>query len=291
MKTPDNNPLGSFLKDRRAKLTPEGLELASQRRRTPGLRREEIAQRAHVSITWYTWLEQGRGGSPSADVLDRLARALSLEEAEREHLYLLAQGRPPEASLPKSILAISPSLQRLLDSMTTSPALVKDAAWNVVAWNAAAAAVLIDYATLPPKGRNVLHLVFCHPRIRESMPDWEQTARFTIATFRAETARTGMTKQAQALIEAMKHASPEFEKMWQERDVRRLGEGTKRIQPDTGDPITVEYSSFAVDGQPGLSMVVYMPATSSDARRIESLVARHNDAAFLPDSRKHQERP
>ena len=106
------------------------------------------------------------------------------------------------------------------------------------------------------------------------MPDWEQTARFTVATFRAETARTGITHQAQALIEAMKHATPEFYKMWQQRDVRRLGEGTKRIQPSTGDVITVKYSSFAIDEQPRLSMVVYLPATPMDARRIEVLIAR-----------------
>ncbi len=272
MKTPDKNPLGSFLKDRRTKLDPAGLDLPSQRRRTPGLRREEVAQRAHVSVTWYTWLEQGRGGAPSTDVLDRLARALSLGDTEREHLFLLAQGRPPEVSASELTAAVSPSLQRLLDSMTTSPALVKDAAWNVVAWNAAAAAVLIDYATLAPEERNVLRLVFCHPRIRANMPDWEQTARFTVATFRAELARIGISHQTQALIESLKHTSPEFANFWTGHDVRRLGEGIKRIQPITGDPITVEYSSFAVDGQPGLSMVVYLPATPIDARRIEALV-------------------
>ncbi len=98
--TTDGNPLGTYLKDRRAKLDPAAFGLPSTRRRTPGLRREEVAQRAHVSATWYTWLEQGRGGAPSADVLDRLARALALKEVEREHLYLLAQGRPPEVRPP-----------------------------------------------------------------------------------------------------------------------------------------------------------------------------------------------
>src|SRR3954452_17503388 len=92
----DTNSLGAYLRDRRAKLDPTAFGLPSQRRRTPGLRREEVAQRANVSATWYTWLEQGRGGAPSADVLDRIARALMLTDVEREHLFLLALGRPPE---------------------------------------------------------------------------------------------------------------------------------------------------------------------------------------------------
>lgn len=278
MKTTEENPLGSFLKGRRARMDPAALGLPSQRRRTPGLRREEVAQRAHVSVTWYTWLEQGRGGAPSADVLDRLARALSLEATEREHLYLLAQGRPPEVE-PAEATCVPSHLQRLLDSMTTSPALIKDAAWNVVAWNEAAAAALIDYATLPPKDRNVLRLVFCHPRIRGSMPDWEQTARFTVATFCAELARAGISQQAQALIEEMTQSSPEFANIWQKQDVRRHGAGTKRIQPASGGSITLEYSSFAIDGQAGLSMVVYLPATAADADRIQALVSRRSQSS------------
>lgn len=132
------NPLGSYLKDRRAKLDPAAFGLPTTRRRTPGLRREEVAQRAHVSATWYTWLEQGRGGAPSADVLDRLARALALKSVEREHLFLLAQGRPPEVRAPAPSAGVSPRLQRVLDSLETSPALVKNATWDVVAWNSAA---------------------------------------------------------------------------------------------------------------------------------------------------------
>lgn len=135
--TTDENPLGSYLRDRRAKLDPADFSLPSVRRRTPGLRREEVAQRAHVSATWYTWLEQGRGGAPSADVLDRLARALALKEVEREHLYLLAQARPPEVRPPVPSTSVSPRLQRVLDSLETSPALVKNAEWDIVAWNEA----------------------------------------------------------------------------------------------------------------------------------------------------------
>src|SRR6201985_2768457 len=118
------NRLGPYLKDRRGKLDPAALGLSPGRRRTPGLRREEVAQRANVSTTWYTWLEQGRGGAPSADVLERIAEALMLTAAEREHLFLLAQGRPPEVRYEADV-RVSPTLQRILDSMHDSPAYVK----------------------------------------------------------------------------------------------------------------------------------------------------------------------
>ena len=274
MNRENENLLGLYLKDRRSRLDPAAFDLPTARRRTPGLRREEVAQRAHVSVTWYTWLEQGRGGAPSADMLDRLSRALLLEETEREHLYLLAQGRPPEVKSPALAPGVSPRMQQVLDALENSPALIKDASWNIVAWNEAAAAALIDYSTLPVRDRNVLRLIFCHPRLRAEMPDWEQTARFTVATFRAELARTGTSQQAQTLIEALSRSSPEFATMWRNHDVRNHGEGTKRIQPAVGDLITLEYSSFAVDGQTGLSMVVYMPATPSDAGRVKALIAR-----------------
>lgn len=276
MKLSNKNSLGSYLKDRRARLDPAALGLPAMPRRTPGLRREEVAQRAHVSVTWYTWLEQGRGGTPSADVLDRLARALTLKDVEREHLFLLAQGRPPQVQSVGTGVKVSPRLQQVLDTLGTSPALVKDAAWNVVAWNEAAAAVLIDYASLAPKERNVLRLVFCHPRLRAQMPDWEPTARFTVATFRAEVTRAGTAPQAQALVEEMSRCSPEFAAMWQDRDVRNHGEGTKRVRTSYGAVIMLEYSSFAVDGQAGLSLVIYSPARAIDARHVKACVARRH---------------
>src|ERR1700761_1364152 len=116
--------LGTYLKDRRAKLDPGAFGLAGTRRRTPGLRREEVAQRANISPTWYTWLEQGRGGAASADVLDRIARALMLTDVEREHLFLLGLGRPPEAHY-RATEGVSQRLQKLLDVLEYSPAIVK----------------------------------------------------------------------------------------------------------------------------------------------------------------------
>src|SRR5947209_11983170 len=119
--TASDNLLGTYLKDRRTKLDPAAFGFGAERRRTPGLRREEVAQRANISGTWYTWLEQGRGGAPSADVLDRIARALMLTDVEREHLLLLGLGRPPEVRYQTSE-GVTPRLQRVLDALAFSPA-------------------------------------------------------------------------------------------------------------------------------------------------------------------------
>src|SRR5579862_8912916 len=176
------NSLGTYLKDRRAKLDPAAFGLPLSRRRTPGLRREEVAQRANVSSTWYTWLEQGRGGAPSADVLDRIARALMLTDVEREHLFLLALGRPPEVRY-QAAEGVTPRLQRILDALELSPALVRTSTWDVVAWNRAFAAVLTDYGALPPEQRNILRLIFCDPRVRAAQYDWESVARLVVGVF------------------------------------------------------------------------------------------------------------
>ena len=147
---PAENLLGSFLRDRRARLDPAAFGFPAERRRTPGLRREEVAQRANISPTWYAWLEQGRGGAPSADVLDRIARALMLTDAEREHLFLLGLGRPPDARYRKNE-GVTPRLQRVLDRLDPSPAVIRTATWDVVAWNRAASVMLMDYGALPPE--------------------------------------------------------------------------------------------------------------------------------------------
>src|ERR1700747_1592920 len=120
---------GTYLKDRRARLDPAAFAFPQDRRRTPGLRREEVAQRACISPTWYAWLEQGRGGAPSADALDRIARALMLTDVEREHLFLLGPGRPPEARYRRDE-AVTPRLQRVLDVLEPCPALIRTATWD-----------------------------------------------------------------------------------------------------------------------------------------------------------------
>ena len=266
----DDNSLGTYLKDRRAKLDPAAFGLPLSRRRTPGLRREEVAQRANVSSTWYTWLEQGRGGAPSADVLDRIARALMLTDVEREHLFLLGLGRPPEVRFHKTE-GVTPRLQRLLDALEISPAIVKTPTWDVVAWNRAATVVLTDYSAIPPGQRNILRLMFRDSRVRAAQPDWESVARFVVAAFRADAARAGAAN-VKALVDELCQLSPEFEAMWRDNDVRTYGEGTKQLRHPVAGLIAMEFSAFAVDGRPDLGMVVYNPATPADADKIRSLL-------------------
>jgi transcriptional regulator with XRE-family HTH domain len=263
--------LGTYLKDRRAKLDPGAFGFPSQRRRTPGLRREEVAQRANISSTWYTWLEQGRGGAPSADVLDRIARALMLTDVEREHLFLLGLGHPPEVRYRKDE-GVTPRLQRVLNALQPSPALIRTAIWDVVAWNRAATVMFTDYGALPSEQRNILRLMFLDPRVRALQYDWESVARFVVGAFRVDAARAGAAEQVEPLVNELCRLSPEFKTMWQDNDVRAFhGEAVKHIRHAVLGPLAVEYSAFAVDGRPDLTMVVYNPATAADAEKIRSL--------------------
>jgi transcriptional regulator with XRE-family HTH domain len=263
--------LGVYLMDRRTKLDPATLGFPMTRRRTPGLRREEVAQRANVSTTWYTWLEQGRGGAPSADVLNRISGALLLTDVEHEHLFLLALGRPPETHY-KAFEGITPRLQRLLDVLELSPAFIRTATWDVVAWNRAALAVLGDYESLEPGQRNILKMMFFNPRVRSAQTAWESVARYIVAAFRAETARAGATSDVIALVDELSRRSPEFTKMWKENEVSAHGGGTKQLRHPTAGLITLEYSSFSVDGRPDLALVVYNPATSKDLDKVRNLL-------------------
>ena len=271
MSASKDNPLGNYLKDRRAKLDPAAFGFPLTRRRTPGLRREEVAQRASVSTTWYTWLEQGRGGAPSADVIDRIAGALMLTDVEREHLFLLALGRPPEVRY-QAAEAVSPRLQRVLDSLEFSPAFVKTATWDVIAWNRAVAAVLTDYGALPPEERNILRLIFLGRRVRAAQYEWESVARFVVAAFRADVVRAGAAANIKAFVDELSRLSPEFDAMWRDNDVRNYGEGSKHLRHPIAGSLAMEYSAFAVDGRPDLGMVIYSPATPEDATRIKSLI-------------------
>jgi transcriptional regulator with XRE-family HTH domain len=266
-----DNPLGAYLMDRRTKLDPAALGFPLQRRRTPGLRREEVAQRANVSATWYTWLEQGRGGAPSADVLNRISRALMLTEVEREHLFVLGLGRPPETRY-NVVDEITPRLQRLLDVLEVSPAFIRNTLWDVLAWNRAATAVLGDYAGLEPSQRNILKMMFSQPRMRSSQTDWERVARFVVAAFRAETTRVGAASGVTALVEELIQLSPEFASMWKDNEVTGHGGGMKQLRHPTAGLLTMEYSAFAVDGRTDLTLVVYNPATPDDVGKVRQLI-------------------
>ena len=271
------NRLGSYLKDRRTKLDPAAFGLSTDRRRTSGLRREEVAQRASISPTWYTWLEQGRGGAPSADVLNRIASALMLTDVEREHLFLLGLGRPPEVRYRRNE-GVTPRLQRVLDALDPCPALIRTATWDVLAWNRAASVMLIDYGSLPPQQRNILRFIFLDPRARATQYDWESVARFALGAFRVDAARAGAAAEVEALVEELCRLSPEFRAMWRDNEVRGPhGEAVKHIRHPVLGPLAFEYSAFSVDGRTDLSLVVYNPATPEDAKRIAALVESQVD--------------
>jgi transcriptional regulator with XRE-family HTH domain len=263
--------LGTYLKDRRTKLDPAAFGFPQERRRTPGLRREEVAHRANISPTWYTWLEQGRGGAPSADVLDRIARALMLTDVEREHLFLLGLGHPPDVRYRKDE-GVTPRLRRVLDALEPSPALIRTATWDVVAWNRAVAVMLTDYGSLPPPQRNILRFIFLDPRARAAQYDWESVARFVLGAFRIDAARAGAAAEVEPFVQELCRLSPEFEAMWRENDIRSHGETVKHIRHPVLGSVAFEYSAFAVDGRPDLSLVVYNPVVPADLERIGSLI-------------------
>jgi transcriptional regulator with XRE-family HTH domain len=266
-----DNPLGTYLKDRRTKLDPAAFGFPAGRRRTPGLRREEVAQRANISPTWYTWLEQGRGGAPSADVLDRISRALMLTDVEREHLFLLGLGRAPEVHY-QGNGGVTPRLQRVLDALVPSPAIIRTPIWNVVAWNRAAKVILCDYDSLPPEKRNIVRYMFLDPRARAFQYDWEAVARFVVGAFRADVARAGAAAEVEPLVEELSRVSPEFKTMWRDNDVRTHGEIVKSIRHPQLGHFEFEYTVFAVDVRPDLSMVVYNPITLEARQKIASLI-------------------
>lgn len=267
----DNSSLGIYLRDRRTRMDPIALGMPSTRRRTPGLRREEVAQRANISATWYTWLEQGRGGAPSAEVLHRIADALLLTDVEREHAFILGLGRPPEIRYHPEC-GITPRLQRVLDSFGSTPALVRTAMWDVLAWNQAASTVLSDYGKMPVRERNVLRRMFLDPAVREAQLDWESVASFIVAVFRADAARAGASDGMHALAEELCNASSDFERMWRNNAVQQSGEGIKHVRHRTAGLLALEYSTFLVEGRPDLAMLVYNPADSETAIVIKALV-------------------
>lgn len=259
--------LGTYLRDRRSRLQPAAD--ARGQRRTPGLRREEVSARAGVSVTWYTWLEQGRGGPPSDQVLERLSNALELDAAGREALFLLAQHRPPPLN-GYAPSAVTPSLQRVLDAMPTSLAYVKTLTWDVVSWNKTAA-TLTDIAHA--EERNVLRRLFGSSAARVSFPDWEEEARFCLAAFRLDLARTGSSPEAAALVSELKASSSDFRRLWATNEMSRPDVHLRRFHHPVAGELKLECSTFSVDNAAGLSLLVHTPSSQEDAEAIATILA------------------
>jgi hypothetical protein len=196
-----------------------------------------------------------------------------LTEPEREHLFMLGLGRPPGVRY-KAVDGVTPRLQRVLDALTVSPAIIKTATWDVVAWNRAAAVLLTDYGRLPRERRNILRLLFGDPAGRARQADWQDVARYAVGAFRADAARAGASADITTLVEELSRTSPEFDALWRDNDVVAHGEGLKRLHHDELGLLELEFSAFAVAGRPELGMVVYNPATDDVADRIRRHLER-----------------
>ncbi|NQE49545.1 helix-turn-helix transcriptional regulator [Herbaspirillum rubrisubalbicans] len=264
---------GDFLRSRRERLTPASVGLAEGfRRRTPGLRREEVALLAGVGTTWYTWLEQGRDVHPSAEVIAALADALKLDLVERRHLFTLGNRLPPE-SIPTDPEVVEQPLRRMLDSLTGQPAYVLGRRWDVLAWNGAAKALFGDYGSLQGDERNIMHMVFANKRHRRLLVDWETLAPASLAMFRADSARYAGDPDFQRLIATLMKASPEFRNWWPQHDVLRPFAGHKRIKHPVAGRMNFEYTSLAVSEQQDMKLIVYTPLDEDrTATKLQGLI-------------------
>jgi transcriptional regulator with XRE-family HTH domain len=264
---------GDFLRSRRERLNPSDVGLPNGfRRRTPGLRREEVAMLAGVGTTWYTWLEQGRDVRPSNEVLSALAGALQLDPTEQRHLFVLHDRPAPERRRTGAERVDEP-LRRMLDSLTAQPALVLGRRWDVLAWNRAAEVVYGSYGRLEGDERNTLHLLFADPDHRRLIVDWEAVARASLAMFRADCARYAGDPDFERLVARLTRLSPEFAQWWPQREVARPLAGQKRIDHPTAGWMLFEYSSFGVGDPPDMKLIVFTPLhDDGTARKLDRLL-------------------
>jgi transcriptional regulator with XRE-family HTH domain len=258
--------LADFLRKRRASIKPEDVGLPpGGRRRTPGLRREEVAQLAGVGATWYTWLEQGRDVRASFDVLEAISRALGLSPAERSHLIRLGRGEeaPPCKPPPERISA---TVRRLIENLGPSPAYVLGRRWDYLAWNRAACAVFGDFGSVPRAARNHLWLMFMDPARRELLSNWEQSSRLAVAKFRADSAEHIGDPTFDELIQSLRQASPEFCKAWKRHEVARSGEGRKRLEHPVAGTLQFEHAVFNPAESPEQRLILYTPVADTGTR-------------------------
>jgi transcriptional regulator with XRE-family HTH domain len=265
--------LANFLKTRRARLSPAQVGLPEgTRRRSPGVRREEVAQLAGVGLTWYTWLEQGRSIRASDQVLESLARVRLLDDNERLHLFQLAQQRLPPASAVGQETSSS-ALQQVLDNLLLCPAYVMDQRWNVIAWNRAACLLVGDIDKMKPRERNILWRMFASVECRQLFVHWEDVARGMLARFRAACGRYIEDPWFAQFVEELKHESPEFDQWWPRYDILGNTNGYKEFNHPVLGRLDFEHISFTVSESPTLQMVVHtpVPGTDTKARMQEAL--------------------
>jgi transcriptional regulator with XRE-family HTH domain len=269
--------LADFLRNRREALRPEDVGLpGGGRRRTPGLRREEVASLAGVGTTWYTWLEQGRDVRASASVLESIAGALELTPAEHAHLMLLgrgeqvAQGRAPKET-------VDPTIRRLVENLGPSPTCLTGRRFDFLAWNEAHSVVFGDPSEMPDGRRNLLWRIFMEPRTRKLHPDWEEGARRIVARFRSEAARHIGDPDFDDLISALQEGSPEFRKWWDLHEVATSGVGRKTVRHPTAGKLVFEHAVFRPQESPEQRLVLYTPVPQANTpEKLAKLLAERS---------------
>jgi transcriptional regulator with XRE-family HTH domain len=262
--------LAAFLRSRRERVRPEhvGLPL-SRRRRTPGLRREEVAQLAGVGVTWYTWLEQGREINASAQVLDAIARTLQFDAHEHAHLFTLA-GLPTTA-IATECEALSPTAQLILDQLEPYPASVLNARWDILAFNRMFASFVDDLEAISIEDRNCLWLAFTDPSWREVVVDWDESVGRMVAEYRAAMAEHIDDPAWKSFVERLHRASPEFSAMWERHDVVGVQGRTKRAMHPKVGLLRLDYTNLWLDQRLGARIVTYTPADEQTAERLDTL--------------------
>ncbi|MFI9328301.1 helix-turn-helix domain-containing protein [Kitasatospora sp. NPDC052868] len=267
------NTVGDFLRSRRARIQPEEVGLPVHgRRRVQGLRREEVAQLAGVSVDYYIRLEQGRGSSASDAVLDAVARVLRLDEVEAAHLRALA--RPPRAAAPaRGHQAVREGTRLLLDLMPGVPAFVLGRRMDVLAWNALGDAVN-GFSALPPGQCNAARTAFLDPAARDFYPQWEAVAVETVAYLRLDAGRYPEDSRLSALIGELAVRSEEFRRLWADQQVRQKTHGGKLIHHPVVGELDFGYETLAVNGSPDQLLVAYTaPPGSATAQRLALLAS------------------
>jgi transcriptional regulator with XRE-family HTH domain len=264
--------LAAFLRSRRERLTPEAVGLPTYgRRRTPGLRREELAQLAGVGVTWYTWLEQGRDINVSIQVLEALARTLKLDRHEHSHLMALA-GVPDAAPL-KTCPTVTDGVRAVLAQLDPAPAVIHNARRDILAFNETYSRVWPELADVAPEDRNVLLLVFTNPTWRRCMPDWEDGAPRLVAQFRASMAEHVNEPAWKALLARLLAESPDFARFWERHEVLGPEGGHKRFEHPEVGLLCLDFTHLWLDQRIGTRMTVYTPADAATRAALERLTA------------------
>jgi transcriptional regulator with XRE-family HTH domain len=284
------NELAAFLRSRRERITPEDVGLpGGYRRRTAGLRREEVAQLAGVGVTWYTWLEQGRPIRASVGVLEAVARTLRLDTVERQHLFRLAEV-PDTAAPDHGGQLLRPEIQAILDGLSPMPASVVTERYDILAWNAAYTVLFPRTAEVRPVDRNTLLYCFTRSACCSAIENHADQRAAMVAQLRAAYGHHVGDPAWAGFIRRMEAASPEFAAMWATQDVAQPATYAKVFRHPLYPRLEMTSTSFAVQAAPGTRMVVYTPVDQATRAAMERLVTVDPSAHEFPCWQAHQAR-